>query len=277
MHGPDREAALRRAARALDEFAVEGVATNMPVLRRLLALPEVQQDRLHTQFVQQVLGDIAVAEEPSVKADAAVITAPMPGLLVRLDVAAGDAVLAGQCVALIEAMKMQMEVTAAASGTVLHFEAALGDTLREGQAIIVLEEADHGDHRRDDVAADPDRIRPDLAALNARVLATLDEGRAEAVSRRHAAGKRTARENLADLFDAGSFSEYGALAVAAQRRRRPLEELIRVSPADGLVAGIGAVQGKRGRGAGLRFHRHGRHAGFSESQENRPAAWHCSS
>ena len=239
VHGADRAATLRRASRALDEFSIAGVATNLPVLRRLMALPEVQHDAITTHFVQDVIADIADLKETAAPVNAAEIVAPMPGLLVRIDVSGGDHVRGGQCVALVEAMKMQMEVVAAAAGTVLHIAAKAGDTVREGQVLVILAEADHGDATVDAGTEDLERIRPDLAALNARILATRDEGRAEAVTRRHAAGKRTARENLGQLFDPGSFSEYGALAVAAQRR--PLEDLIRVSPADGLVAGIGTV------------------------------------
>jgi acetyl-CoA carboxylase carboxyltransferase component len=79
--------------------------------------------------------------------------------------------------------------------------------------------------------------------LRQRREATLDEARPEAVARRHAAGGRTARENVADLVDPGSFVEYGRLAVAAQRARRELDELIGRTPADGLVAGVARVDG----------------------------------
>jgi acetyl/propionyl-CoA carboxylase alpha subunit/acetyl-CoA carboxylase carboxyltransferase component len=240
VQGPDHPSTLRRAARALEEFRIEGVATSLPMLRRLAARPEMINDELHTRFLESVLADIVVAEAPMV-VDAALVTAPMPGLLVRLDVAVGDAVRAGQVVALVEAMKMQMEVVAATAGTVLEIEAVAGEALREGQTVLVLAPADHGTQEATTETADLDRIRDDLAAVQARVLATLDAGRPEAVARRHAAGKRMARENLDDLFDAGSFSEYGGLALAAQRRRRSVEELIRVSPADGLVCGIGTV------------------------------------
>jgi acetyl-CoA carboxylase carboxyltransferase component len=65
------------------------------------------------------------------------------------------------------------------------------------------------------------------------------------VARRRATGQRTARENVADLFDEGSFVEYGALAVAAQRGRRTLADLIENTPADGVVAGIGTVNAAR--------------------------------
>ena len=72
---------------------------------------------------------------------------------------------------------------------------------------------------------------------------TLDAARPQAVAARHARGQRTARENIAALCDEGSFSEYGALAVAAQSRRRSAEDLVANTPADGLVTGIGSVNG----------------------------------
>jgi hypothetical protein len=50
--------------------------------------------------------------------------------------------------------------------------------------------------------------------------------------------QRTARENIAQLCDPDSFIEYGPLAIAAQRRRRALDDLIRNTPADGLIAGL---------------------------------------
>jgi acetyl-CoA carboxylase carboxyltransferase component len=73
--------------------------------------------------------------------------------------------------------------------------------------------------------------------------ATSDEGRPEAVARRRKSGKRTARENIAALVDEGSFVEYGALALAAQRQARTIEELVKISPADGIVCGIASVNG----------------------------------
>lgn len=86
-------------------------------------------------------------------------------------------------------------------------------------------------------------IREDLAELSRRVALTEDAARPEAVERRHAAGGRTARENVADLVDPGSFVEYGRFALAAQRRRRPIDELIARTPADGLIGGTATVGG----------------------------------
>jgi len=92
--------------------------------------------------------------------------------------------------------------------------------------------------------AQPPGPRPDLLALQARLAQTQDAARPEAVARRHAAGRRTAREVVAELLDPGSFSEYGALAVAAQRSRRSLDELQAQTPADGQITGTGTVAGR---------------------------------
>ncbi len=89
--------------------------------------------------------------------------------------------------------------------------------------------------------ADDESPRPDLAETLRRRALIGDEARAEVVDARHTAGRRTARENLADLCDEGSFVEYGGLAIAAQRGRRSVDDLIRRTPADGLVAGTARV------------------------------------
>ncbi len=88
-----------------------------------------------------------------------------------------------------------------------------------------------------------DAVREDLEELLARRALTEDAARPEAVERRHAAGARTARENIADLVDPGSFLEYGRFAIAAQRGRREVRELIERTPADGLLAGTARVNG----------------------------------
>jgi acetyl-CoA carboxylase carboxyltransferase component len=85
--------------------------------------------------------------------------------------------------------------------------------------------------------------RPDLVELLRRRALTEDAARPDAVARRHAAGGRMARENIADLVDADSFVEYGRFAIAAQRRRRDLDDLIARTPADGLIAGTATING----------------------------------
>jgi acetyl-CoA carboxylase carboxyltransferase component len=86
-------------------------------------------------------------------------------------------------------------------------------------------------------------VRADLAAVRERHSLGLDAARPEAVERRRARRRRTARENLAELVDEGSYVEYGPLLFAAQERRRPKQELIERTPADGLVAGVAEIDG----------------------------------
>ncbi len=86
-----------------------------------------------------------------------------------------------------------------------------------------------------------DAIRPELAEVIERHSFGLDENRPEAVAKRHQKGQRTVRENLNDLLEGSDIIEYGALTIAAQRQRRSLDDLIRKTPADGLITGIGEV------------------------------------
>ena len=116
----------------------------------------------------------------------------------------------------------------------------------QDEAILYLEPAEIDAH---DVAEeedfDLDHIRPDLAELIERHAITLDENRPASVERRRKTNQRTARENVADLVDDGSFVEYGSLAIAAQRRRRKVDDLIRNTPADGLISGVATVNAEK--------------------------------
>jgi len=164
--------------------------------------------------------------------------------MVSVDVKAGDVVQSGQHVAVMEAMKMQFIVEASSDGVVRQIMVSEGDTVSTGQPLLFIEPLDTASERVEQAKpVDLDAIRPDLREVGERHAVGLDEFRPEAVERRRRSGQRTVRENLADLCDTGSFIEYGALALAGQRRRRSPEELIKLSPADGLVAGIGNVNG----------------------------------
>ena len=88
-------------------------------------------------------------------------------------------------------------------------------------------------------------VRPALAELRERRALLADEARPEAVEKRHSTGRRTARENLADLVDPDSFVEYGGFAIAAQRARREVRELLERTPADGLIAGTARINGEQ--------------------------------
>lgn len=173
-----------------------------------------------------------------------VLHAPVHGAVIAVEVAAGQAVRAGQTLLLQEAMKMEVPLAAPADGVVRGIAAAVGDVVPEGAPLLEFEPGAAAAAPPAAPAEDPRRPRAALQAVIDRHALTADAARPEAVARRHAGGLRTARENLADLLDAGSFTEYGALAVAAQRSRRPLDELQRQTPADGLVTGTGTVAGR---------------------------------
>jgi acetyl-CoA carboxylase carboxyltransferase component len=174
------------------------------------------------------------------------VTAPLPGTVVSLPVALGDTVHRGSPIAILESMKMEHVVPSTSAGSVLSLAVESGALVAAGDPLVVLEVAiDSGDESTEPAPTDLGLVRADLAELNSRRSGLLDAGRPDVVAKRHGQGRRTARENIDDLCDPDSFTEYGSLAVAAQRGRRPLDELIERTPADGLVAGIGRVNGSR--------------------------------
>ena len=182
------------------------------------------------------------------------IHSPLQAQLVQWLVAPGAAVAAGDVLVILEAMKMEHEIRAPEAGLVgeLFFQA--GEAVAESEvlaSLTPLADAASQPHPPVDTtntpphAAKPSNERADLHKLKARLAFTQDAQRPEAVAKRHAMGLRTARENITDLCDPDSFVEYGALAVAAQSRRRTADDLMRNTPADGMVTGIGCVNGQR--------------------------------
>jgi acetyl-CoA carboxylase carboxyltransferase component len=172
------------------------------------------------------------------------ISTAISGTVVSIDVGVGDSIQRGQQVAVMEAMKMEHVVVSPIAGVVREIRGAQDQTLLEGAALLTVELVEG---RPELIASaqsmDPEHVRADLAELLQRRALTLDAARPDAAEKRHKFGLRTARENIADLCDPGSFYEYGAFVVAAQRSRRSMEDLIARTPADGLVMGIGRVNG----------------------------------
>jgi acetyl-CoA carboxylase carboxyltransferase component len=179
------------------------------------------------------------------------VVSELQGTVVALMVRPGDSVRFGGVLALIESMKMHHEVVAPADGVVASVAVAEGSTLAVGDSLFLLGDpvpaVDGATLPPPDVsttAIGPAGLdRPDLAEVVARHEQGLDAARPDAVAKRRRRNRRTARENIADLVDDGTFIEYGPLVIAAQRRRRELADLIANTPGDGLVGGIGDVNG----------------------------------
>jgi acetyl/propionyl-CoA carboxylase alpha subunit len=285
------EAAVARCDRALAEFRIEGVDTNVDFLRTVLRDPRFASMQVSTGFVDAHIGELASAarlpvryfvgsavasagqagvrvdsrdplavlaygksaasdaappaQSESLAADGlAVLAAPMQGTIVAVELGAGAAVRAGQVVLVMEAMKMEHEIRAAASGVVRELAVAVGDTVFEGHRLALIEEREvDGDAGAGEETVDLDVVRADVAEIHARHAITLDAARPEAVAKRRKTGQRTARENIDDLCDAGTFDEYGQL-VLTPGTGLPREEVIRKFPTDGMVTGIGNVNGQ---------------------------------
>jgi acetyl-CoA carboxylase carboxyltransferase component len=173
------------------------------------------------------------------------LVAPFAGTVVSVPPGVGEAVSAGTPVVVIEAMKMEHEVVSGRDGVLAEVLVSAGDAVAEGAPLAVIADGAGALAPAPSAPAPAAATGPraDLAAALDRHALGLDDARPDAVAKRHERGRRTARENLEDLLDADSFVEYGPLMFAAQERRRPREELIRRTPADGLVGGAGTIAG----------------------------------
>lgn len=255
---------LRKAARALGEFVIEGVDTNLDLLFGLLADNEVAANRVHTRYVEAHMATLLAAGHdrahraiPGPRATAPLspaavdhadpengtaIRAPLYGTVIGIDVEVGALVQSGQQVAVIEAMKMQHVVEAGVTGVVEQITIRLGDTLAKGAVVAVVRESGAAEGQAAASAdIDLEHVSSALAEVLERHQWTLDAKRPEAVARRRESGQRTARENVDHLLDAEGQIEYGALGLAQQYSKRSLDELIRKTPADGLIVAVGTI------------------------------------
>ena len=272
-----------KARRALSELRIAGAASNRDFLLNLLASDDVAGGKWHTGYIEEHLAALcAPAQHPRFHGESAAtasmqrvdavdplailsvgkrdtaqsmdqaglpegahaVGAAISGLIVSIDVRPGDTVARGQQVAVMEAMKMEHVVASPVAGVVREIRVAQDESVMEGTALLIID-AVEGQTGATELAQAIDlaHVRSDLAELQQRRALTLDAARSEAMDKRHKLGLRSARENIADLCDEGSFHEYGAFTVAAQRGRRSMDDLIARTPADGLVMGIGRVNG----------------------------------
>ncbi len=289
--------ATAKTSRALSEFRIGGIATNIGFLQNILDHADFAAGNIHTRWVDEHLAELAAPaanarnrfvepvteddeggyagarvdssdplalfdHDAKVKATAAApdvnikndvtgpegsfgISAPIQGTITSLDVAIDDQVRIGQQIAVVEAMKMEHVIAADRDGIVRAVTMVEGDVVREGYPFVFIEEAEvEGGEIAAAERVDPDYIRPDLQEAYDRHAYTLDENRPEAVAKRYARGFRMPRENIDQLMDPGSFKEYWPLIVARQHQRYDMDTLRKETPADGLLAGIGTINGE---------------------------------
>ena len=291
---------VTRTYRALCEFKIEGVATNIPFLQSLLRHPAFVKNQIHTRFVEDRGAELvqadhhqrfffhtdqaqpdtpalagvkvdsidplavlehgksagpasAVATTPVGQAPAVEVSgpdgtvsvpAPLQGTIVSLDISEGDEVHIGQQLLVMESMKMEHVISAETSGIIRQLTVGQGDAVFEGHPLAFIEETQVAVTAVEKTTAlDLDYIRPDLSEIVERHELGMDAARPEAVARRRKTGQRTARENVYDICDPDSYVEYGPMVIAAQRQRRSVDDLVRRTPADGMIAGVGRVNG----------------------------------
>jgi len=292
---PNFEEAAKKCERALSEFRIEGLATNIPFLRSVLKNEDFLTSRVTTRWVDENASSLIDQsqfemrhmpnEQPNTSASGLAgaqvdssdplavfdydkgaerkkkkkpkqnvdlsgpngstgIPAPIQGTIIKIQVEAGDQVAVGMPLIVMEAMKMEHQIRADRNGTINSISVSENEIIVEGHPLVFIEEGDIGElnfEAEDQI--DLDQIRPDLQETYDRHAHIYDEKRPKAVERRRQHNQRTARENIEDLCDEGSFIEYGSMVLAAQRKRRTVEWLRENTPADGLVMGIGHVNG----------------------------------
>lgn len=289
---------LSKTYRALCEFKIEGVTTNISFLQNLLQHDDVINNQVYTSFIEEHLEELTqdtkhrglffegkdAAPENNlagVKVDnidplavlkhgisgesgdnvsvpsegenlqitgpegTLAVLAPLQGTIVSVEAKPGDRVSVGQQLMVMESMKMEHVICADIAGQIHDVTVYKGDAVFEGHVLAFVEEMETGIITTDqNEGLDLDYIRPDLAEIIERHELGQDSARPEAVARRRKTGQRTARENVYDICDKDSYVEYGPMIIAAQRQRRSLDDLIRRTPADGMIAGVGSVNGQ---------------------------------
>ena len=291
--GDSLEEAIRRSVRALSQFQIQGLQTNLGFLSALLKQEALKNTQYHTRFVDEqipiLIDEVNEAEQPQSsdsndanlagsrldsddplavlalgKSDSAptpqpqediiqdttpvpsgteAVRSPMQGTVMEIDVAVGDEIGSNTVVVIMEAMKMEHEIRSSISGVVHSLNASPGDAVYENHALLFVSAQDVDvDQDRDGEQINLDEVRADVAEVIHRHEITLDSNRPDAVEKRRNTNQRTARENIDDLCDGGTFVEHGQLALTPGSGL-PFEEVLRKFPTDGMITGIGSING----------------------------------
>jgi biotin carboxyl carrier protein/acetyl-CoA carboxylase beta subunit len=251
-----------RAYRALCEFQIEGVETNLPLLQKLIRSDEFIAGRIDTGYVDRHAKALAVSgadshpklhppaqagvqDSKDEHAQDAVLAmhpgceafrSPMGGTLVALQVAEGALVRAGQAVGIVEAMKMENVLAASASGRIETIVAGAGHAVQAGDILFMFSPAEETSDDGLDISGAAESSRALVEDMLARKAALLDEGRPEAMAKLTKRGSLSARARIAALCDSDSFQEIGGFVRAEYARDD--------APADGMILGTGKIDGR---------------------------------
>ncbi len=250
---------------ALCASKITGIESNLNILKALLHDPAIAAQRFDTGFIERHISKLLLSTEHPTHfvqpeengtghaaaqqnihqqgpAGSKALPSPMQGTVIAVNVREGDTIQTGQELMVIDSMKLEHLIYAPCGGRIAELHVDVGDTVFGEHPLLhyFVESVDVAEAPAK-LIQDLDEIRPDLQTVLDLHAYTLDENRAEKIKRLHARGKQSARENIAQLTAGGEFVEYGALAVAAQRGRRDMQDLRKNTPADGLVTGVGEV------------------------------------
>ncbi len=274
--------AIRRTYRALSEFRIEGVTTNLDFLLNLLHHPDFGKMQIHTRFVDEQIATLAASSNGShpkrfaegvdgassgsargaaVDASRASalevavtgpegtvgVSSPTQGIVAELNVAEGDSVRVGDQIAVMEAMKFFHSVAVDFNGVVRKVAVAEGDTALEGQPLVFIEEMDEADLGERSGSEGPAEKRnigwdAELEELELRTNLAHQMGGEDNVAFHRGRGKLTVRERIDALVDPGSFEEIGTLAGSATYDADGV--LTGFTPAN-TVIGVSKINGRR--------------------------------
>ena len=271
--------ALERTVRALAEFQIDGLPTNLASLRAILARPELIAGDARTTLLGEHPELVAQAQSapasgaktlldqqaaalnggrssiiqaliagPSldVRDGEAGVECPMAGAVVELTTQPGAVVAAGDTLMVVSAMKMETAVTAPCAGVVAELVAVeVGGSVAAGQIVATITPSTTGhagprSYGQDSWAPTLDAVRQLQAIAHARLApGSTDPG----VVRQRARGKLNCRERIELLLDPGSFHEVGSIAGFASYDSDG--QIADFTPASH-VGGWGKVEGRTG-------------------------------
>ena len=274
-------AAVDRLLRALDEFHVGGLATNLNQLKAILGHTAVRAADARTTLLAEhpdllspatgaggngaltllrqqatvmgvsVAGGVgaptastSTAAELDVEPGQRTVACPMAGSILEVRVAEGDRVAAGEPLLIVSAMKMESQVAAPLAGTVAALQPLTsGDTVEAGQVVAVIAPAEGAVEFQPEQRDDTWAPQlEDVATMQALAHKRLAPGSDErGVVRQRSRGKLTCRERIDLLLDDGSFHEIGSIAGFASYDESGA--IVDFTPANH-VGGWGRIEGR---------------------------------